>query len=92
MKKINRIFNAISISILALILIGLSGTFLSDYLVSINWFDDFSKIESKYGGKEMEYFYWGTRHYWYNWGLFFLFLTAFGRSVANVVMIIEDKK
>ena len=43
MKKVNKIFNAITISLLILIGIGILGTYLSDYLVRINWFGDYEK-------------------------------------------------
>lgn len=91
MNKVNRIFTTISISLIALLAIGFAGTFVSDYLVSVNWFDDYSNMESRYGGRSREYFYWGARHYWYNWGVFFLFITSLARCVVKVVVIAEEK-
>lgn len=41
MRKINRVYNTITASIIILFSIAIIGTYLSDYLVSINWFGDY---------------------------------------------------
>lgn len=91
MKKVNRVFNTISISILVLALIGVSGTYLSDCLNEIGWFGDKITEHKHTYFSGSSYIEWGARHYWYYWGVFLLFCTALGRAIANVVMIIEEK-
>tara|TARA_B100000809_G_scaffold232426_1_gene248316 strand:+ start:356 stop:625 length:270 start_codon:yes stop_codon:yes gene_type:complete len=88
MKNINKVFNTVTISLIILIGIGLMGTFLSDYLVSIDWFGDTSRTGKFWGSKEAYTIHeWGARHYWYNWGVFFLFITALLRAVFKVASI-----
>ena len=92
MKKINKIFNVIALWIFVSVLIGVSGTFLSDYLVSIDWFGDHSVTRfNSFYGKEVVDDYWGARHYWYNWGVFLLFSVSTIRGIVCVVFIIEKK-
>ena len=90
---INKLFNTITVTILILLSIGIAGTFLSDYLTSIEWFGDYEK-EHKFWHSNNTYIedHWGARHYWYNWGCFFLFLTALCRGVVKVVNIIDNDK
>ena len=85
MKNINKIFNTITISIVVLVGIGLLGTFFSDYLISIKWFGDYSKITNYYDSEKTYIKHcWGARHYWYNWGVFLLFITATIRAVSKI--------
>ena len=88
MKKINKVFNMISLSILLLMCIGIGGTYLSDYLVEINWFGDGSEVYVNQFGKETVE--WGARHYWYNWGLTFLFVSTVLRAVWIIAAIISN--
>lgn len=90
MSKINRIFNTITIGIILISVIGISGTFISDYLISINWFGDYEEL--RYKGKEYEYLAkcWGVRHYWYNWSLSLLVLTSVLRLFINVITIVDE--
>jgi hypothetical protein len=88
MKKVNRVFTQISLSIIVLFFIAVAGTYLSDYLLSINWFNDHIEIRNFYGGGgDYEYEVWGARHYWYNWSVGLLFLTSLARAVFSVVVI-----
>lgn len=88
MKEYNKIFNAITLCILFLILIGIAGTYLSDYLIDINWFGD--SIETEYFlGRSHEREVWGARHYWYNWGVFILFLATFIRLAFYIYLLID---
>ena len=92
MKNINKIFNAITINLLVLTAIGLAGTFLSDYLISINWFGDYKEVKNYYGSeKTFINNVWGARHYWYNWGCGLLFLTGFFRCVCNIIKIADEQ-
>ncbi len=43
----NKIFNTISIYIIGLLIIGVTGTYLSDYLNEVNWFGDVKTGETK---------------------------------------------
>ena len=86
-KKVHKVFNVITISILLLMLIGIGGTYLSDYLVSINWFGDSEPYETQWGTSVD----WGARHHWYNWGLGFLFMSALCRSIAHVIAVIDHE-
>lgn len=89
MKKVNRVFSTITISLLILFSLAISGTYLSDYLISVNWFGDYTTdTRTTWGG----YQHWGARHYWYNWGVSLLFITSLARSVVKVVMIIEKEE
>ena len=92
MKKINKIFTVITTYILIILALAILGTFLSDYLVNINWFGDYTELRFK--GKEYEYTSkcWGARHYSYNWGLFFLFLTTLARCIVSVIYTVENTK
>jgi len=93
MKKINRVFNLITVSILALSIIGIFGTFFSDYLISINWFGDYDMVTKSYDGTEENVRReWGSRHYWYFWSILLLFSTSVARIVVVVVTdIIEER-
>ena len=73
MKKAIRFTTGLSLQILLLGVTGFFGTFLSDYLVSIEGFGDF--INSR-GGME-----WGARHMWYVWILVTLVLIQIVRIV-----------
>jgi hypothetical protein len=83
MKKLNRIFNVISVNLLILFSIGFFGTYVSDILEANGMFGDF---KNSHGRLE-----WGARHCWYFWGVFSLFLANFGRAVARVVMVIVEE-
>lgn len=65
MKKIIKFTTGLTFQILLLSAIGMIGTFLSDYLVDLNWFNDYTEISNKYS-KPFEDDIWGARHYWYN--------------------------
>lgn len=86
MKKINKVFTTITISILVLSLIGIFGTYLSDYLIEINWFGDSKPYKTSCGNRVD----WGARHYWYNWGVSLLFITSLARAIAKIVNIIDN--
>jgi len=83
MKKLNRIFNVISINILILFAIGFLGTYLSEVLSESGMFGDF---ENSYGRIE-----WGARHCWYFWSIFLLFVANVGRAVARVVVVVKEE-
>ena len=85
MKTTNKIFNAITISIIVLTSIGLFGSYLSEYLIDINWFGDSTKTIHIIGGS-YERVIWGARHYWYNWGFTLLFIT----SIIRLIFIVDN--
>lgn len=70
MKLINRIFNIVTLYLFTVLIITMSMSFLTDYLESIKWFNDY--VDSK--GR----LYWGDRHVIYAWfnGLMLLCSTA----------------
>ena len=78
-KKINRIFTIIPVYILAITLTGVSSTYLSEYLTSIDWFGDDPS------GR------WGARHYYYGWCVFLLTITTLAKVIVSLVCIIEGK-
>ena len=87
-KKVNKIFTTITVSIIILVSIAILGTYMNEYLSSINWFGDHDPFINAYGKPEIV---WGPRHYWYNWGTALLLITSFLRAVVKVIMIIEEK-
>ena len=89
MKKINRIFNVISINILVLFLIGFFGTYFSDLLNEYGLFGDY--CDDNRSAWDGQYCHWGARHYWYVWGVFFLFVANLVRSVFRVISVIKEE-
>ena len=90
MSKTSKIFNAITLYILAIFSIAIIGTYLSDYLVSINWFGDY--VSDTRSGWDGSYERWGARHYWYNWGMFLLFVLSIVRAIVGVDEILKEKE
>lgn len=70
MRRLNKIFATITVSILILFSIGVVGTYISEYLSSINWFGDRGSN-------------WGPRHYWYNFLIAALFIVSLVRAITN---------
>lgn len=92
MKEGNKIFNAITISILILFAVAIGGTYLSDYLASIDWFGDYEVVAySDYYKRDQTKYHWGARHYWYNWGMGLLFFTSLARAIFQIAMIVENQ-
>ena len=79
MSKLNRVFNVITVNILIMFSIGFIGTYLSDYFIEQNLFGDSGAA------------HWGARHYWYNWGVFFLFLSNFIRAIFKVINVVNEE-
>jgi hypothetical protein len=93
MKKVNKIFSVITISIFILMFLGIAGTYLSDYLSSINWFGDYKNTYySDYKERNITETVWGARHYWYNWGISILFIVSVVRAITKVIMIIDNQE
>ena len=92
MKKINKI----SLIVLIIFSIGFLGSFIVDYIVSINGFGDnicgqITKDHHWHGmfsGAKCygETILWGARHYWYNWGVACLFIV----SLFRIGIIIDE--
>ncbi len=84
LSNTTKLFNLITFYIILITFIGLSGSFLSDYLIEINWFNDIDtgKTFIYDGGKVID---WGIRHYWYNWGVFFLFVSTIIRAIVSCI-------
>jgi len=78
-----KLFNLITFYILLIVSMGMVGTFLSDYLIEINWFNDVYTGRVYSSGKKV--IIWGIRHYWYNWGVFLLFIATIFRSIFSCV-------
>tara|TARA_R110002074_G_scaffold55696_2_gene137926 strand:- start:15 stop:290 length:276 start_codon:yes stop_codon:yes gene_type:complete len=88
MKKVNKIFNIIFGYIIFAVAMGIGMSYLTEYLVDINWFGDVIEIRS-YSGEKYEYVKWGMRHIWYNAGLWLVSFTTFIR-VTVIVLNIAD--
>lgn len=86
-----KVFNLITFYILLILSMGMLGTYFSEYLIEINWFGDIDtgKIYVNSGKKVI---IWGVRHYWYNWGVFFLFLSTIIRAIVSCVNYYIDLK
>ncbi len=84
LSNATKVFNLITFYILLITSMGMLGTYLSEYLIEINWFGDIDTgriyVES---GKRV--IIWGPRHYWYNWGMFVLFVCTVIRSIVSCV-------
>jgi len=87
--KSTRIFIIIYTTIIGITLIGLLGTFLSDYLIEINWFGDYYDTSKE--ANDGTYYHWGARHCWYNWSIVLLVCTSVIRSIVKIVEISEEK-
>tara|TARA_R110000765_G_scaffold53454_2_gene107172 strand:+ start:1791 stop:2060 length:270 start_codon:yes stop_codon:yes gene_type:complete len=83
MKKAIRFTTGLSLQILLLGVTGFFGTFLSDYLESINGFGDF--VNSR---EQMEL---GARHIWYIWILLILVLIQIVRIVMWSVAFWDEE-
>lgn len=92
MKKVNKLFNITTLTILSLVIIGICGTYLSDYLIEINWFGDYTSLDLVYGGEKKLCKHWGARHYWYNWGVFLLMTVSVFRYIGEIINIGESKE
>jgi len=97
-KELNSVLKGVSravLSVLILIAFSLFATFLSDYLSSINFFDDYVETIT-YGGEEISYKFWGARHYWYFLGCVLMFIFSLVRIIfyGRLVYLnnINDKK
>lgn len=88
MKKAVKYTSLLTLQIILLGLIGIFGTFLSDYLVSINWFGDYVGIDYFTNKKELMY---GSRHYWYNWVISVLFIVQVGRIIIWSIHYWDDE-
>lgn len=94
LSNATKVFNLMTFYILLIVSMGMLGTYLSDYLIEINWFGDIDTnkvyVES---GKRVPI--WGPRHYWYNWGSLVLFICTIIRSIVSCVnyyTYLENKK
>lgn len=79
-----KLFNLITFYILLIVSMGMLGTYFSEYLSEINWFGDIDtgKIYVDSGKKVT---IWGARHYWYNWGVGFLFVSTIIRAIVSCI-------
>ena len=90
MKNINKTFNAIFLWTMLIFSIGIAGTYLSDYLISINWFGDADVYQFNWrSGNKERYTEWGARHYWYNWSVSISFVISIVRGIFSVNSISE---
>lgn len=85
-----KVFNLITFYILLIVSMGMLGTYFSEYLTEINWFGDIYTGRVYTDGKKV--IHWGARHYWYNWGMFFLFVSTFFRAIVSCINYYTDLK
>ena len=83
MSKINKAFNSISITIIITFIVAILGTYLSDYLIKINWFGD-----TYYTNGAVK---WGARHYWYNITCGSLIFVNLFRGFFTMIDIVNDQ-
>ncbi len=84
LSNTTKLFNLITFYIILITSMGMSVTYFSEYLIEINWFGDIDtgKVYVDNGKKVT---IWGARHYWYNWGVLFLFIATIFRSIFSCV-------
>jgi len=90
MKKPITIFYVALIQLVALIIAGMFGTFLHEYLISINWFNDYTWVRTWYDGSTQEIFEWGARHYWYIALCCTLFVSGLIRIIIYIAVNVEE--
>lgn len=87
-RNIHKIFNAISLVLLVIFIMAIISNYIAEYLKEINWFGDY--VDNKGYDK------WGTRHYIYNFFVFFLSAFTLLRGVLLIGnlfdRIIEEEK
>lgn len=88
MKKTVKYTSLLTLQILILGLIGIFGTFLSDYLISINWFGDYYEYYEYLEKNVLQY---GARRHWYNWIVSIIFFIQVFRIIAWSVKFWEDE-
>lgn len=77
---------------MAIVVLGMCGTYLSDYLVNVNWFGDSTYTKTDYIGKVTVHVKWGARHYWYNFTVVAMIILSVARAVAKVYLIVEKEE
>lgn len=87
--KYTKYFVLISIQIIILFVIAFFGSMFADYLIKINAFGDIIHpiSDSTHGLNLHENVEWGSRHYWFNWGVAILFSLQILRII---VFAVED--
>ena len=85
--KLN-LFTKLSLNITLLGIIGILGTFMSDYLQQIGFFGDTLVRNAYYSemyGVVSKQYSWGMRHYWYAWTCGALVVIQIIR-IANIII------
>tara|TARA_B110000008_G_C16752095_1_gene477092 strand:- start:35 stop:343 length:309 start_codon:yes stop_codon:yes gene_type:complete len=88
LSNTTKLFNLITFYIILITLTGMSGTYLSDYLIEINWFGDIDTGKI-YVESRKRVIIWGPRHYWYNWGSLVLFICTIIRAIVSCARYYE---
>lgn len=86
-----KVFNLITFYILLITSMGMLGTYFSEYLSEINWFGDID-TDKVYVNTGKRVTIWGPRHYWYNWGMLFLFVCTIIRAIVSCINYYTDLK
>jgi hypothetical protein len=103
MKYGIKIMNVVTVYVVIFFAIGMGFTFVSEYLIQIDWFGDkicdwkgwgtnynnvsFHKHGEFYHYKGDVYLIWGSRHFWYFWALMTLSLVTLIRGVVHSSII-----
>lgn len=79
----------LSLQVILLFIVGMFGTFLSEYLQQIGFFADVylkEPVFNEFSGSS--HWEWGARHYWYFWMVVVLFIL----QIIRIVMFVDSYK
>lgn len=86
-SKQNYLF-LLTLQVLLLFIVAILGTFISEYLIEINFFSSDWISNERYG----DYYHWGARRIWYTWMCIALFCLSVTRIIIWSVEYFEVKK
>ena len=87
-SKQNYLF-LLTLQVLFLFIIAISGTFVSEYLIKINFFSSDWIESNRYGFDD---YHWGARRIWYTWMCVTLFCLSVTRIIIWSIEYFEVKK
>lgn len=90
-KKINKVILACTIFVLLMTSVGILGTYLNDYLTSINWYGDYTQTICYPSGNCVEEERSGDRRIWLSIGSTLLFMISLSKFCFKINHLIEEE-